>query len=84
MLGGDDGTQAHKPLDKYHAFPNRVMQYDAADDAWRDVGEIPLPTVAVPVVRWKNMWVVPNGEVLPGVRTPQVWAVTRAPGKTSR
>jgi hypothetical protein len=28
----------------------------------------------VPLVRWRGAWVIPGGEMRPGVRSPEVWA----------
>jgi N-acetylneuraminic acid mutarotase len=74
-LGGDDGTQAAPP-DRHRGFRTAVLHYDAARDAWAEVGEVPAPRVTTPCVRWNDWWVMPSGEVRPGVRSPEVWRAT--------
>jgi hypothetical protein len=45
------------------------------------VGEVPCTQVTVPAVEWRGRHVIPNGEIRPGVRTPEVWSfsLSRAP-----
>lgn len=40
-------------------------------------GEVPFSRATVPVVQWGDRFVIPNGEVRPRVRTPEVWALLR-------
>jgi hypothetical protein len=37
------------------------------------LGESPLSRATAPVVSWQGGTVIPNGEVRPGRRTPEVW-----------
>jgi glycerophosphoryl diester phosphodiesterase/N-acetylneuraminic acid mutarotase len=74
-LGGDDGTQVAAAPDGHRGFRTAVLRYDAARDVWAEMGELPAPRVTTPCVRWGEWWVVPGGEVRPGVRSPEVWGV---------
>ena len=38
------------------------------------MGEVPTTQVTVPAVAWRGRHVIPNGEIRPGVRTPEVWS----------
>lgn len=76
VVGGDDGSLANfQPRSKHPGFPKTVLRYDVRDDAWRAAGETPAARVTVPVTRWNNWFVIPSGEMRPGVRSPKVWAL---------
>ena len=80
VLGGDDGSQA-AASDRHRGFSTRVLRYDATRDAWATAGEVPAAHVTAPCVRWKGWWVVPSGEVRPGVRSPRVWGLKPLTGE---
>lgn len=75
-LGGDDGSQLAAAPDKHRGFGKAVLHYDARRDAWAEVGALSAPRVTTACVRWNDWWVVPSGEVRPGVRSPDVWRAT--------
>lgn len=80
LLGGDDGSLAgFQPMENHPGFPKSMMRYDAMRDAWRVWDELPVSRVTVPVVEWLGRFVIPSGEVRPGVRSPEVW--TLGPGR---
>ncbi len=74
ILGGDDGSQWLVAPDKHRGFSRQALRYDVRENQWAAVGELPAPRVTVPCVVWNQAWVVPNGEMRPGVRSPEVWA----------
>lgn len=76
VLGGDDGTQVGIPHDRHRGFRKQVLRYDSKLERWSNAGELPAARVTAPCVRWSDSWVVPSGEVRPGVRSPEVWRVT--------
>lgn len=79
VFGGDDGSKTDLATPAAHpGFPNTVLAYDVADDRWATVGETPAPFVTTPLVAWRDGFVVPGGEVRPGVRTPAVFAASPA------
>jgi N-acetylneuraminic acid mutarotase len=75
ILGGDDGTQVGVTRG-HRGFSKQLLRFDVAAKAWRNVGDDPGLAVTAPCVRWNDAWVILSGEVLPGVRTPQVWSFT--------
>lgn len=76
VLGGDDGTQVAVAPDRHRGFSKKVLRYDLRTDQWLEAGEIIAPRVTVPCVKWGTAWVVPSGEVRPGLRSPEIWSFT--------
>ncbi|MBN9122927.1 MAG: galactose oxidase, partial [Planctomycetes bacterium] len=76
VLGGDDGSQIGATPDKHRGFSKTVLRYDPKAGRWAEVGTLTAPRVTVPCVRWNDSWVVPSGEIRPGVRSPEVWRST--------
>lgn len=82
IVSGDDGTKVDfQPVREHPGFPRDVLAYDPERDAWSTAGEVPFSRATVPVVRWLGCDVIPNGEVRPRVRTPEVWALDWRPVK---
>ena len=81
MVSGDDGTQANLASPEDHkGFSNKVLRYESAKDTWSSAGKISLPApVTVAVTPWKDGFIFFNGEVKPGIRTPQVFILTPPP-----
>lgn len=74
VLGGDDGSQLDTAPARHRGFSKQVLRFDGKKNEWAEAGELAAPRVTVPLVAWNGAWVVPCGEVRPGVRSPQVWA----------
>lgn len=76
LVSGDDGSQVNLvSRDDHNGFSKEVLRYDAGNDTWSSVGELNVPPpVTVAVAAWKNAFIFFNGEVKPGVRTPQVFS----------
>ncbi|MBI5693795.1 MAG: sodium/solute symporter [Verrucomicrobia bacterium] len=84
ILGGDDGSLAtFTPLAQHPGFPGRILTYHTITNTWRDSGKMPRAHVTTPLVRWGDTFVMPSGEVRPGVRSPDVWSLRAAPRKAS-
>lgn len=79
LPGGDDGANAGKELRLAHpGFSRRIMCYDIKNDYWSEFGKLdnlPIP-VTTPLVHWNRSWIIPGGEIMPGVRTPKVYAIS--------
>jgi N-acetylneuraminic acid mutarotase len=74
IVSGDDGATVNfEPKSAHPGFPKEVLAYDSRADNWGRLGESPLSRATVPVVQWRDRAVIPNGEIRPGVRTPEVW-----------
>jgi N-acetylneuraminic acid mutarotase len=77
IVSGDDGENAaFTPVKNHPGFPHNSLAYDLSSDAWRVLAETPLSRATVPVVPWQELFVIPNGEVRPRVRTNEVWAAS--------
>ena len=71
LLGGDDGTLVNfQPIEKHPGFPGKILAFDGA---WTEAGRIPAPRATVPVVSWREKFIIPSGEARPGVRSPEIW-----------
>src|SRR5690606_5745929 len=48
-------------------------------DSWLNFGELPKgdTRVTVPVAKWNEQWVIPNGEKGPGKRSPKVFSLSK-------
>lgn len=79
MLGGDDGTQVGVPTEKHSGFRPELLRYAIRSDTWAEMGKLPAPRVTVPCVEWGGAWVVPSGEMRPGIRSPEVWSMKLQP-----
>lgn len=77
VLSGDDGLNTtFQPLPQHPGFPRQALAYDPQKDTWSAVDHFPFSRVTAPVVRWRNRFIIPNGEVRPRVRTPEVLTLT--------
>lgn len=75
VLSGDDGTKLDfQPVQQHPGFPKDILAYQVTANTWTRMGEVPATQVTVPVVIWRGRYVIPNGELRPGVRTPEVWS----------
>ena len=76
LLAGDDGSLADfQPVEQHPGFPDTVLWYDFTADHWEASGKVPAPRATVPCVKWGQSFIIPSGEVRPGVRSPEVWAL---------
>ena len=79
VLGGDDGSKAgFQPVEQHPGFNNNLLAYHSVTDTWTTFGTIDQPAVTTGVVRWGDAWVIPSGEIRPGVRTPRVSTIALA------
>jgi len=76
VLPGDDGSNAgYTPADKHPGFNKGILGYDMSLNCWSDAGEDPAPRATTPCVEWGGMFIVPSGEVRPGIRSAEVWCL---------
>jgi N-acetylneuraminate epimerase len=76
VLGDDDGSTAgFQPLQAHPGFSKEMFIYDTKQNSWTHTNGAPVSCAAVPMVEWNQCFVIPSGELRPGVRSPQVWAV---------
>jgi N-acetylneuraminate epimerase len=76
LISGDDGSQADLASPAYHSgFSKRVLRYAVEENRWTPATELTVPPpVTAAVTQWNGKFIFFNGEVKPGVRTPQVFA----------
>lgn len=76
VLGGDDGSLINfRPLDQHPGFPKSILAYSAVTDTWMSLSDqLPSSHVTTSVVPWQGKFVIPTGELRPGVRSPEVWS----------
>lgn len=67
-------TRGKNALSIHHnGFYRGLLLYNSKEDKWTKVGAYPYPAqVTTPAVKWGNDIVISNGEIKPGVRTPEV------------
>jgi N-acetylneuraminate epimerase len=60
---------------RHNGFAKSLLLYNTNSDAWTKIGELPFPAhVTTTDVKWRNQIIISNGEIKPGVRTPDVMA----------
>jgi N-acetylneuraminic acid mutarotase len=77
--GGDDASAVGIPAQQRGGFPKSLLAYDFERQAWRQSQLCPAPRATVPCAHWQGSWVIPSGELRPGVRSPEVWKITPTP-----
>ena len=76
ILGGDDGSLVgFQPVERHPGFPRVVWCYDTVRNQWSHAGEAVASRATLPTVWWLDRFVLPSGEMRPGVRSPEVWTV---------
>lgn len=80
IFGGDDGALAPRAAElkeKHPGFSNEIWSYNPVFGSWMQNGTIQnqLP-VTTTMVEWKGEFILPGGEVKPGIRTTQVLIAT--------
>ncbi|MCU0871262.1 MAG: sodium/solute symporter [Pirellulaceae bacterium] len=84
VLSGDDGTKIDfSPPAKHPGFTPAIFAYHTITDTWVQMGQTPAPQVTTPTANWRGRWVIPSGEIRPGVRSPEVWSFRPQPRRTA-
>lgn len=74
LAGGDDGSRVgFQPIEKHPGFPRTILAYDIRSDSWHTNGEVPAARATLPTAFWHGRYVLPSGEMRPGVRSPEIW-----------
>lgn len=73
VLGGDDGAHVNAAPGAHPGFVSQALRFDVKSNTWQGAGRIPAPRVTAPCVPWADGWIVPSGEMRPGIRSPEVW-----------
>lgn len=73
VVTGDDGRNVtYLPVEKHPGFPRDTLVFDGK--TW-STEPAPFSRATAPLVEWHRRFVIPNGEVRPRVRTPEVWVL---------
>lgn len=76
VVTGDDGLNVtFQPIKDHPGFPRETLYYNAVKDTWSTQGDVPFSLATAPTVMWQSRYVIPNGEVRPRLRTPEVWSL---------
>jgi SSS family transporter len=93
---GEHFFQQAELKDDHPGFTGKLLSYHTITDTWIAAGSWPIDhgpdpasnpaagiwsTVTVPTVEWNNLWVIPSGEIRPGVRSPRVMSLEQASDK---
>jgi N-acetylneuraminic acid mutarotase len=75
VVSGDDGAQAALRSPANHrGFTSEILRYDTSEDRWYRASTLGVPApVTLPTAPWQDDFIFFNGEIRPGVRTPQVF-----------
>ncbi|GAB3501880.1 hypothetical protein GCM10027341_29220 [Spirosoma knui] len=58
---------------KHPGFRREIWQYETATKRWSVLGTLPFPApVTTTAVHWGKSFILPSGEVSPGIRTPAI------------
>ncbi len=73
ILGGDDGSQLQVSPEEHRGFPREILVYQIQTDRWTSGGSLPFSLVTTTTVNDGSDFLIPGGEVRPGVRSAEVW-----------
>ena len=73
--GLDQETLQYTDPATHPGFKEEVIAYNILSKEWVTLSDMPqgASRVTAPATHWQGMWVVPNGEKGPGVRSPKVY-----------
>lgn len=93
---GEHFFQQAELKDNHPGFTGEILAYHTITDTWTTVGTWPVDhgpdpgknpalgiwsTVTVPTVEWNGQWILPSGEIRPGVRTPRAMSIRQGDDK---
>src|SRR5690606_826026 len=81
--GGLDAEAAqHQDPATFPGFSTELLAYHVQSDRWIDFGDLSEVStrVTAPTAKWNGKWIVVNGEVAPGKRSPKVLSLSRNDG----
>ena len=77
--GLDSNTARYDDASTFPGFVTNLLAYNVESDTWLNFGNLPEKTtrVTVPAVKWDQKWVILNGEIGPGKRSPKVFTLSK-------
>jgi solute:Na+ symporter, SSS family len=77
VCGGDDGRHVgFEPVSDHPGFNGTCWVYHSVTNTWAESGRLEAPAVTTQIVPWYGDFVIPSGEVRPGVRTAAVTSLS--------
>jgi N-acetylneuraminic acid mutarotase len=76
LLGGDDGSQATSDPRTHRGFNITTLSLSLNpphQSAWTTTTPFPPAVVTTPTVAVDDFWIIPSGEIRPGIRSPATW-----------
>lgn len=68
--------QKNKLQSEHPGFSNEVLAYNAVQDSWMSIGNIPFKTpVTTTAIKWGDGFIIPTGEIRAGVRSSTILSV---------
>ena len=59
---------------EWYGLNTDIVTYNTSTGSWKIIGNLAFPAfVCAAIVEWKNGWLLINGEIKPGIRTPKVY-----------
>lgn len=59
---------------EWYQLNSDILIFNTLTESWKEIGKLSFPAfVCAAVVEWKNGWLLINGEIKPGIRTPKVY-----------
>lgn len=75
ILGGDDGSAVgFQPPEEHPGFLKKALILNTKTSTWNGV-DLPVSRVTVPLVHDGSRYLLPSGELKPGIRSPEVFEV---------
>lgn len=77
--GLDEATAKHTNPKTFPGFPTDLIAYHLATNSWVNFGHLPKSDsrATLPTAKWGDRWVIPNGEIGPGKRSPNVFTLSK-------
>ncbi len=75
ILGGDDGSAVgFQPPEEHPGFRHKALILNTKTSKWSET-DLPVSRVTVPLVHDGTRYLLPSGEMKPGIRSPEVYEV---------
>lgn len=67
-------------FEEHPGFSKDILTYHTITKSWAKIGELPFTSpVTTTAIKWDDRFILPSGEIQPGIRTPKVWQATAKP-----
>lgn len=67
-------------FETHPGFSKDILTYHTVTKSWAKIGELPFTSpVTTTAIKWDDRFILPSGEIQPGIRTHKVWQATAKP-----